>query len=184
MAASRPKPTMEEITALAKRRGFIFQSSEIYGGINGAWDYGPVGVELKRNVREAWWREIVALRDDVVGVDTAIFMAPRGMARIGARREFSRPDGRLQDLQETFPRRPDHRRSLPVVRQPDAHGAARVQHDVQDVHRRDGRRVVGSVFAARNRAGHFRRFQARRIRPRARSRPSASRRSARRFATR
>ena len=76
MAASRPKPTMEEITALAKRRGFIFQSSEIYGGINGAWDYGPVGVELKRNVREAWWRDTVELRDDVVGVDTAILMSP------------------------------------------------------------------------------------------------------------
>ena len=73
---TRPKPTMEEITALCKRRGFIFQSSELYGGVNGAWDYGPVGVELKRNVREAWWRDIVALRDDVVGLDSAILMAP------------------------------------------------------------------------------------------------------------
>jgi glycyl-tRNA synthetase len=67
---------MEEITALAKRRGFIFPSSEIYGGINGAWDYGPVGVELKRNVRQAWWRDVVELRDDVVGVDTSILMSP------------------------------------------------------------------------------------------------------------
>jgi glycyl-tRNA synthetase len=74
--ALRPKPTMEEITALCKRRGFIFQSSELYGGVNGAWDYGPIGVELKRNVREAWWRDIVALRDDVVGLDSAILMAP------------------------------------------------------------------------------------------------------------
>src|SRR5579872_328086 len=74
--AARPKPTMDEITALAKRRGFIFPSSEIYGGINGAWDYGPVGVELKRNVRQAWWRDVVELRDDVVGVDTAILMSP------------------------------------------------------------------------------------------------------------
>ena len=65
---------MDEITALAKRRGFIFQSSEIYGGINGFWDYGPLGVEMKRNVREAWWRDMVTLRDDVVGVDTAIIM--------------------------------------------------------------------------------------------------------------
>ena len=65
---------MDEITALAKRRGFIFQSSEIYGGVNGFWDYGPLGVELKRNVREAWWRDMVTLRDDVVGVDTAIIM--------------------------------------------------------------------------------------------------------------
>jgi glycyl-tRNA synthetase len=67
---------MDEITALAKRRGFIFPSSESYGGINGAWDYGPVGVELRRNVRDAWWRDIVALRDDVVGVDTSILMSP------------------------------------------------------------------------------------------------------------
>src|SRR5262252_8779256 len=72
----RPKPAMEEITALAKRRGFIFPSSEIYGGINGMWDYGPVGVELKRNVREAWWREMVALRDDVVGIESSIIMNP------------------------------------------------------------------------------------------------------------
>jgi len=73
-AMTRPTPTMDEITALAKRRGFIFQSSEIYGGISGVWDYGPLGVELKRNVREAWWRDNVSLRDDVVGVDTAIIM--------------------------------------------------------------------------------------------------------------
>src|SRR5215470_14270407 len=72
----RPKPTMEEITALAKRRGFIFPSSEIYGGINGMWDYGPVGVELKRNVREAWWREMVSLRDDVVGLESSLIMHP------------------------------------------------------------------------------------------------------------
>ena len=67
---------MEEITALAKRRGFIFPSSEIYGGINGMWDYGPAGTELKRNIREAWWREMVALRDDIVGVETSIIMHP------------------------------------------------------------------------------------------------------------
>ena len=67
---------MDEITALAKRRGFIFPSSEIYGGINGMWDYGPVGTELKRNVREAWWREMVALRDDVVGLESSIIMHP------------------------------------------------------------------------------------------------------------
>ncbi len=51
---------MEQLVSLCKRRGFIFQSSEIYGGLNGFWDYGPLGVELKRNVREAWWRDMVA----------------------------------------------------------------------------------------------------------------------------
>jgi glycyl-tRNA synthetase len=68
--------TMDEITALAKRRGFIFPSSEIYGGINGFWDYGPLGALLKRNVKDAWWREIVELRDDVVAFDSSIIMHP------------------------------------------------------------------------------------------------------------
>jgi glycyl-tRNA synthetase len=74
-----PKPhvTLEEITALAKRRGFIFQSSEIYGGIGGFFDYGPLGAILKRNVKNAWWREIVELRDDVVAFDSSIIMHPQ-----------------------------------------------------------------------------------------------------------
>ena len=67
---------MEKIVALAKRRGFIFQSSEIYGGLNGAWDYGPLGSELKRNVKNAWWQSVVHFRDDVVGLDAAILMHP------------------------------------------------------------------------------------------------------------
>jgi len=74
--AAFPRVTMDEITALAKRRGFIFQSSEIYGGIGGFWDYGPLGAVLKRNVRDAWWREIVQLRDDVVAFDASIVMHP------------------------------------------------------------------------------------------------------------
>jgi len=72
-----PRVTMEEITALAKRRGFIFQSSEIYGGIGGFFDYGPLGAILKRNVKDAWWRETVELRDDVVGFDSSIIMHPQ-----------------------------------------------------------------------------------------------------------
>ena len=67
---------MDEITGLAKRRGFIFQSSEIYGGIGGFFDYGPLGAILKRNVKNAWWREMVELRDDVVGFDSSIIMHP------------------------------------------------------------------------------------------------------------
>ncbi len=76
MMASTSRVTMEEITALAKRRGFIFQSSEIYGGINGFWDYGPLGAVLKRNVKDAWWRDTVELRDDVVAFDSSIIMHP------------------------------------------------------------------------------------------------------------
>ncbi|MHB8141921.1 MAG: glycine--tRNA ligase [Vulcanimicrobiaceae bacterium] len=67
---------MDEIAALAKRRGFIFQSSEIYGGIGGFYDYGPLGAVLKRNVKNAWWRDTVELRDDVVAFDSSIIMHP------------------------------------------------------------------------------------------------------------
>src|SRR6266545_4517555 len=65
---------MEKIVSLCKRRGFIFQSSEIYGGLNGLWDYGPLGVELKRNLKSYWWRVMVHERDDVVGMDGSILM--------------------------------------------------------------------------------------------------------------
>lgn len=67
---------MEKITALCKRRGFIFQSSEIYGGLASAWDYGPLGAELKRNVKNAWWKANIHDRDDMVGLDTSILMHP------------------------------------------------------------------------------------------------------------
>lgn len=67
---------MEAITSLAKRRGIAFQSSEIYGGLRSSWDYGPLGVELRRNVRNAWWRSMVQLRQDVVGLEAAIIMSP------------------------------------------------------------------------------------------------------------
>jgi len=68
---------MEVVVSLAKRRGFVFPSSEIYGGMGGFWDYGPLGVELKNNVKAAWWRQMVQLRDDIVGLDAAIIMNPR-----------------------------------------------------------------------------------------------------------
>jgi glycyl-tRNA synthetase len=68
---------MEKLVALCKRRGFIYQSSEIYGGTGSVWDYGPLGVELQRNVKDAWWRSIVHERDDVEGLDAAILMHPR-----------------------------------------------------------------------------------------------------------
>jgi len=68
---------MEKIVSLCKRRGFIFQSSEIYGGLANTWDYGPYGVELKRNVKEAWWKAVVHHRDDMVGLDASILMHPR-----------------------------------------------------------------------------------------------------------
>ncbi|HEU4620361.1 MAG TPA: glycine--tRNA ligase [Gammaproteobacteria bacterium] len=81
--------TMEKIVSFAKRRGFIFPSSEIYGGLNGAWDYGPLGVEFKRNIKDAWWSDMIAHHDEteappgapaafaMVGLDTALLMNPR-----------------------------------------------------------------------------------------------------------
>jgi len=68
---------MDAIVNLCKKRGFIFQSSEIYGGLGSTWDYGPLGVELKRNVKDAWWRDMISTRDDIVGIDAAILMHPK-----------------------------------------------------------------------------------------------------------
>jgi glycyl-tRNA synthetase len=68
---------MDKIVNLCKRRGFVFPSSEIYGGFASTWDYGPLGTELKRNIREAWWKEMVTTRDNVVGIESAILMHPR-----------------------------------------------------------------------------------------------------------
>jgi len=82
---------MEKIVSLCKRRGFIFQSSEIYGGLNGAWDYGPFGVELKRNLKNYWWRVMVHERDDVVGMDGAILTHPEVLKASGHVEGFSDP---------------------------------------------------------------------------------------------
>ncbi|RMH18084.1 MAG: glycine--tRNA ligase [Gemmatimonadetes bacterium] len=82
---------MEKLTSLAKRRGFIFQSSEIYGGTGSVWDYGPLGVELKRNVRERWWTSMVLERDDVEGLDAAILMHPRVWEASGHVEGFTDP---------------------------------------------------------------------------------------------
>ena len=82
---------MEAIVSLAKRRGFVFPSSEIYGGFGSTWDYGPVGVELKRNVKDAWWRSMVRQRDDIVGLDAAILMSPSVWETSGHVASFSDP---------------------------------------------------------------------------------------------
>ena len=77
MAEPKENLQMEKIVSLCKRRGFIFQSSEIYGGINGFWDYGPLGAELKRNVKELWWHAMTRQRDDVAGLEATIIMSPQ-----------------------------------------------------------------------------------------------------------
>src|SRR5213080_2147023 len=68
---------MDKLVSLAKRRGFVFQSSEIYGGLGSVWDYGPLGVELKKNIKERWWRSMVHEREDIEGLDAAILMHPK-----------------------------------------------------------------------------------------------------------
>ena len=82
---------MEKIVSLCKRRGFIYQSSEIYGGINGFWDYGPLGAELKRNIKELWWNTMTRQRDDVVGLEATIIMSPQIWKASGHVDTFSDP---------------------------------------------------------------------------------------------
>lgn len=80
---------MSRIVALCKRRGFIYPGSEIYGGLANTWDYGPLGAELKRNVKEAWWKRVVRERDDVVGLDSAILMHPKTWEASGHLKNFN-----------------------------------------------------------------------------------------------
>jgi len=82
---------MEKIVSLCKRRGFVFQSSEIYGGINGFWDYGPLGAELKRNIKDLWWRSMTQTRDDVAGLEATIIMHPSIWRASGHVDTFSDP---------------------------------------------------------------------------------------------
>jgi glycyl-tRNA synthetase len=97
---------MNDLISLCKRRGIIFPSSEIYGGINSCWDYGPLGAELKRNVRESWWKRNVQRRDDVVGVDTSIIMHPDVWRASGHVENFTDPLVDCKSCKQRF--RADH----------------------------------------------------------------------------
>lgn len=119
---------MEKLVALCKRRGFVFQSSDIYGGINGFWDYGPLGVELKRNLKEAWWRDIVRCPAngpeghplDMVGLDCSIIMNPKVWVASGHVGGFSDP---MVDCRQTKSRyRADHIVAAELVVQRKEHG--------------------------------------------------------------
>ncbi len=95
-AAPTTKPAtdparMEKIVSLCKRRGFVFPSSEIYGGLNGCWDYGPMGVLLKKSIQDDWWRTMVQLRDDIVGIDSSILMNRKVWQASGHEATFSDP---------------------------------------------------------------------------------------------
>jgi len=101
-----PYADMDKMMSLSKRRGFMFQSSEIYGGLGSTWDYGPLGVELKRNVKEAWWRSVVTERDDMVGLDAAILMHPQVWVASGHVENFSDPLVECKECNSRF--RQDH----------------------------------------------------------------------------
>jgi glycyl-tRNA synthetase len=91
MAEPKENLQMEKIVSLCKRRGFVFQSSEIYGGINGFWDYGPLGAELKRNIKELWWHSMTRERDDIAGLEATIIMSPKIWEASGHVSTFSDP---------------------------------------------------------------------------------------------
>ena len=93
---------MENIVALAKRRGFVFPSSEVYGGLANAWDFGPYGVELKNNIKKSWWQFFVHNRDDVVGLDAAIIMNPQTWKASGHIEEFTDPLVECKDCHKRF----------------------------------------------------------------------------------
>lgn len=97
---------MEKIISLAKRRGFIFPGSEIYGGLAGTWDYGPLGVELKNNLKQEFWRTMVCSRDDIVGMDAAIMMNPKVWEASGHTSAFTDPLVECKTCHERF--RADH----------------------------------------------------------------------------
>lgn len=82
---------MEKVVSLCKRRGFIFPGSEIYGGLANSWDYGPLGVELKNNIKQLWWKKFVQSRDDMVGIDAALIMNPKVWEASGHLKNFSDP---------------------------------------------------------------------------------------------
>src|SRR5688500_7492848 len=91
MEQTQQAVSMDTIVSLAKRRGFVFPSSEIYGGFGSTWDYGPLGVELKRNIKNLWWRDMVQSREDIVGLDSSILMAPQVWQASGHVAEFADP---------------------------------------------------------------------------------------------
>jgi glycyl-tRNA synthetase len=102
MAPSPDPKLMDRVVNLAKRRGLVFPSSEIYGGFRSTWDYGPLGVLLKRNVKDAWWRSMVQLRDDIVGLDAAILMAPQVWEASGHVATFADPLVDCRNCNERF----------------------------------------------------------------------------------
>jgi glycyl-tRNA synthetase len=102
MVAEDQAVTMDKLVALAKRRGFVFGSSEIYGGLSGFWDYGPLGVELKNNIKRLWWRSMVQLHDNIVGLDSTIIVPSAVWAASGHLQNFNDPLVECQRCKRRF----------------------------------------------------------------------------------
>ena len=177
--------TMEKIVALCKGRGFIFSGSEIYGGLANTWDYGPLGVELKNNVKKAWWKKFVQENPYNVGLDAAILMNPQVWVASGHVGGFSDPLMDCKECKERFPRRQGHRglvsgeqlragpqrgrhepggdeglcggaqHLLPHLRQVQLDGHPPVQPDVQDLPGGHRGRQEHRLPPPRDRPGHF-----------------------------
>ncbi|HEX5088126.1 MAG TPA: glycine--tRNA ligase [Nocardioides sp.] len=113
-----PADRIDSVVNLAKKRGFVYPSSEIYGGTRSAWDYGPLGVELKENVRRQWWKAMVQQRDDIVGLDSAIILARQVWEASGHVREFTDPLTECTKCHKRF--RADHLEEAFLAKKPDA----------------------------------------------------------------
>ena len=158
---------------------------EIYGGLRSSWDYGPIGVELKNNIKQAWWRSMVQRRDDIVGLDAAVIMSPKVWEASGHLEVFHDPLVECLDLSPALPRGPPPGSArVPELRRQGLHRPAELQPDVLDAHgpgARRGQRACSCV----PRPPRRRSSTSRRSRPsRARRSRSGSRRSASRSATR
>ena len=170
---------LETIVSLSKRRGFIFPSSEIYGGINAVWDYGPLGVELKNNVKRAWWKAMVQDRNDIVGPGRRDPHASPGVGHLRARRLVQRPARRVPRVPPPLPprraaghrgadpdrpaRRDGHEAPQPAVpqRRDAAHAAPPVQPDVHEPHGPGRGRRQHRLLPPRDRPGLVRQLQER-----------------------
>ena len=180
---------IDTIVSLSKRRGFVYPSSEIYGGLRAAWDYGPLGVELKNNIKRQWWQSMVQGRDDVVGLDSSRHPGPRGLGGLRPRQRVHRPADRVPVLPQAVPRRPPRsRRTRRSTATPPENGLADItcpncgnrgaftepkQFNGLLTHLpRPGRgRVRPGLPAPGDRAGHLHQLPATCCRPRGRSSP-------------
>ena len=171
---------LDAVINLAKRRGFVFQAGEIYGGSRSAWDYGPLGVALKENIKRQWWKTFVQGRDDMVGLDSSIILPHRRLARIRPRRHLHRPARRVPAVPQAPPPGPprggvrgeegprsrlDGGHHLPRLRH---HGqvdrAADVLRPHEDLPRPGRQRGRPALPAPRDGAGHLRELLERRHR--------------------